>query len=70
MSDTEDIKSAINASSGADTSRIRDELLEKRWQDWDRQIAADSDAGRLDFLIEKAGSPQAKGTPKDFGRTG
>ena len=66
MSDAEDIKSAINASSGADTSRIRDEFLEKRWQEWDRQIAEDSEAGKLDFLIEEVAEQKAKGTLQDL----
>jgi len=29
-------------------------LSERDWEKWDRQIEADSESGKLDFLIEEA----------------
>ena len=34
------------------------------WEKWDRQIEADSNTGRLDFLIDEAREAKEKGTLK------
>ena len=54
MQTVEEIQQAIEALSEEDYERIRQWLAEADWDDWDRQIAADSEAGRLDFLAEEA----------------
>jgi len=41
-------------------------LSEKDWEKWDNQIVADSQAGRLDFLIREAHEEKAKGRLKDL----
>lgn len=33
---------------------------------WDRQMAEDAEAGRLDFLIEEAEAERARGELRDF----
>ena len=35
---------------------------EKEWEIWDKEIEADSQAGRLDFLVREAHEEKAKGT--------
>jgi len=35
---------------------------EKEWESWDKEIEADSRAGRLDFLVREARAEKAKGT--------
>ena len=35
---------------------------ECRWEEWDKQIEADSDAGKLDFLVTEALEAKANGT--------
>ncbi len=35
---------------------------ERRWEEWDEQIEADSDAGKLDFLVTEALEAEANGT--------
>ena len=35
---------------------------ESRWEEWDEQIEADSDAGKLDFLMAEASEAKANGT--------
>ena len=54
MQTVEEIQQAIEALSDEDYERIRHWLAEADWDDWDRQIAADSEAGRLDFLAREA----------------
>ena len=52
----------------ADIDRLPNEELaelfpsEKEWESWDREIEADSEAGRLDFLVREAHEEKAKGT--------
>jgi endo-1,4-beta-mannosidase len=66
MASIEEIKSAIETLSPLEFVRLRNWLLEKDWHDWDRQIEADSNAGKLDFLIDEAAEEKAKGTLKDL----
>jgi hypothetical protein len=41
-------------------------LSDKDWERWDREIEADSQAGRLDFLVREAREEKAQGTLKDL----
>jgi hypothetical protein len=41
--------------------RLRQWFSERDWEEWDRQIEADSESGKLDFLIEEALTEKAKG---------
>jgi hypothetical protein len=41
-------------------------LSERDWERRDKQIEADSQAGRLDFLIREALGEKAKGSLKDL----
>ena len=43
-----------------------DELCERKWNEWDRQIEADSKAGRLDFLATEALEAKRNGTLTDL----
>jgi hypothetical protein len=36
------------------------------WEKWDREIEADSAAGKLDFLIEEAKAAKASGTLREL----
>ena len=54
MITAEEIEKAIENLSPEDFSRLREWFREKDWAEWDKQIEADSDAGKLDFLIEEA----------------
>jgi hypothetical protein len=48
------IEEEIEALSPAEFAELRDWLLEKDWEQWDRQIEEDAAAGKLDGLFEKA----------------
>ena len=37
-----------------DFYRLRDWILERDWEKWDREIEEDSKSGKLDFLIKQA----------------
>ena len=49
-----DIERAIEALPADQFREVRDWIAERDMQDWDKQIEADSAAGRLDSLIERA----------------
>jgi hypothetical protein len=41
-------------------------LSERDWARWDDKITADSEAGKLDFLVREAVDTKAKGNLKDL----
>jgi len=56
MSDVNQIKAAIEALPEEEYAQLRQWFFERDWEKWDRQIEADSESGRLDFLIQEATS--------------
>ena len=54
MSNITDIQDAILALSEADYLQFRGWFNELDWAKWDRQIEADSESGKLDFLVAEA----------------
>ena len=66
MQTVEEIQQAIEALSDEDYERIRHWLAEADWDDWDRQIAADIEAGRLDFLAQDAREDKRRGLLRDL----
>lgn len=59
----ESLQSQIKALPHDEFMHLRAWLTEQEWERWDAQIAADSDAGKLDFLIEEAQSIQYASKP-------
>ena len=49
MTRVEEIEAAIEALSEKDYVRLRRWFSEKDWREWDRQIEADSDLGKIGF---------------------
>ena len=49
-----EIQQAIMSLPKADYTRLKRWVDEYDWEQWDRQIEADSDEGRLDFLLAEA----------------
>ncbi|KFD42354.1 hypothetical protein HX99_04930 [Peptococcaceae bacterium SCADC1_2_3] len=60
------IKTAIEELPEKDFVQLREWLLEKDWQKWDRQIEMDSESGKLDFLIREAFDEKKEGKLKEF----
>ena len=54
MPDLKEIKESIEKLSPEDFEKLRRWIVEKYWEVWDKQIEKDSQAGKLDFLIEEA----------------
>lgn len=50
----EEIKNAVNSLPVTEYRQFRDWFLERDWAQWDNQIQADSESGKLDFLVEEA----------------
>jgi hypothetical protein len=60
MLTAEQIKEAIISLPEKEYVKLRDWFLEKDWEDWDKQIEHDIEAGKLDFLIEEARNEKRK----------
>ena len=65
-SNVEAIKAAIGALPETDYVALRQWFREKDWENWDRQIEADSKSGKLDFLIAEAKKQKDQGMLKEL----
>lgn len=54
MSKIDTLKTEIESLNKEDFDALRHWLLEHDWEHWDARIAADSAAGKLDFLVKEA----------------
>ena len=66
MITVEEIKIAIELLPEKEYSNLRNWFSEKDWNKWDRRIARNSEAGRLDFLINEALNEKNRGILKDL----
>ncbi|MCZ7573322.1 MAG: DUF3431 domain-containing protein [Ardenticatenaceae bacterium] len=66
MTKVQEIQAAIESLPREDYVRLRQWFSERDWEEWDKQIEADSEAGRLDFLIQEAFDEKAKGRLKEL----
>lgn len=66
MSKVEKLKMKIVTLPKEDFAEIVRWLAEKDWDTWDREIEADSQAGKLDFLVREADDAKTKRTLKDL----
>ena len=65
-SNIEAIKAAIEVLPKTDYAAWRQWFSEKDWENWDRQIEADSKSGKFDFLIAGAKQQKEQGMLKDL----
>ncbi len=61
MTKVEEIKVAIESLPEEEFVQLRQWFSERDWQEWDKQIALDSQAGKLDFLIREAFDEKDRG---------
>jgi hypothetical protein len=54
MTRAEELELAVEALPEDEYRQFRSWFLERDWEKWDRQLEADVQAGKLDFLIEEA----------------
>jgi hypothetical protein len=66
MSKVDELKTEIERLPQDEFAELVRWLSEKDWERWDKQIEADSAAGKLDFLVREALEEKAKGTLKDL----
>jgi hypothetical protein len=66
MLNVEEIKTAIESLSMREYGMLREWFSEKDWKIWDKEIEKDSEAGKLDFLIEEALFEKRKGKLKEL----
>ena len=66
MSKIDELKAEIERLPSEEFTEIFRWLSEKDWERWDKEIEADSQAGKLDFLVREAREEKAKGTLKDL----
>jgi hypothetical protein len=66
MPNVETIKKAIETLPDEDYAQLRKWFSEKDWRKWDKEIVADSRAGKLDFLVKEAFDGKRKGKIRDL----
>ena len=66
MSTMAEIQQAIVGLSKSDYASLMRWLNEYDWEEWDKQIEADSEEGKLDFLVSEAHEAKRQGTLKDL----
>ncbi len=66
MTQLEHIRTEIASLSKHEFMKLRDRIETKDWEDWDRQIAKDSAAGKLDFLKREVQEAKSKGQLKEL----
>jgi hypothetical protein len=66
MSKVDELKAEIERLPEEEFTELVRWLSEKDWERWDKEIEADSKAGKLDFLVREALDAKAKGTLKDL----
>ena len=66
MAKIDKLKSEIEKLPKEEFTELARWLSEKDWERWDKEIEADSEAGKLDFLVREALDAKAKGTLKDL----
>jgi hypothetical protein len=66
MSKLNALKAEIESLPNEEFAEIVRWLSEKDWERWDKEIAADSAAGKLEFLVREVLDEKAKGELKDL----
>lgn len=66
MTKVEVLEEQIKALSPEEFTELRNWLLDRDWESWDRQIERDSTAGKLDRLFEEAREAHRQGKSTKF----
>jgi hypothetical protein len=66
MTKVQAIEESINTLSPMEFAELRDWLLERDWEQWDRQIEEDAAAGKLDKLFARAKAAHRAGESQKF----
>ena|SRR5208283_1499929 len=66
MSKIDELKADIERLPGEEVSELFRWLSEKEWESWNKEIEADSEAGKLDFLVREAHEGKARFSGKEL----
>jgi hypothetical protein len=66
MLQIKEIQAAIENLPQGEYARLRKWFADRDWVEWDKQIAADAEAGKLDFLIQEAWDEKASRQLKEL----
>ena len=66
MTRIEEIEQAVASLPAEEYRQFREWFLERDWGQWDRQIQADSESGKLDFLVKEAMDEKNRGKLRDL----
>jgi hypothetical protein len=61
MTRIEEIENAVVSLPAEEYRKFRQWFLERDWAQWDKQIQADSESGKLDFLVKEAMEEKNRG---------
>ena len=61
MTRVEQLEVAVDSLAAEEYRQFRNWFIERDWAVWDRQIEADSDSGKLDFLLNEAEEEKRQG---------
>ena len=61
MAKVEQIIATIETLSDEEFAKLRNWIIQRDWQRWDRQIEEDSENGKLDFLVKEAMAEKHRG---------
>ena len=66
MTTVPEIQQAIMSLSKAEYAKLFRWLLDQDWEEWDREIEADAESGKLDFLAAEALEAKRQGTLREL----
>ena len=66
MTRIEEIEKAVASLPVEEYRQFREWFLERDWAQWDKQIQADSESGKVDFLVKEAMNEKSQGKLRDL----
>lgn len=66
MTKVEELETVIDALPKEEYSQLRQWFFERDWEAWDREIEADAEGGKLDFLLQEAAEAKKNRRLKDL----
>ena len=66
MSKVEELEKAIDALPEEEYVQLRQWFSEKDWRKWDQQIEAESESGKLNFLLQEAAEAKSKNNLREL----
>ncbi len=66
MIEVQEIQAAIEALPKGEYARLRQWFSQRDWKQWDKEIEAHSETGKLDFLLREAEMDKSSGHLQDL----